>query len=166
MWIRTLTGPECIEVVAANRLARLACANEGKPYVVPLYYSYAENHLYAFSLPGKKITLMRLNPLVSAVVDVGGAGPIWRSVVIDGHYEELPDRMGHKLQRERALSLLSQHAGWWEPGGLKPVLPLESGSTPYVFFRISVDQLSGREAKDGDGASAECDTPDAVCDAR
>ena len=38
-----------------------------------------------------------------------------------GTFEELPNRMGWKHQREHAWSLLEQHANWWEPGSLKPI---------------------------------------------
>ena len=105
MIIRTLSTPECTAVLGANRLARLACAKDGRPYVVPIHYAYDHNYLYAFSMPGKKIEWMRANPLVSVQVDDRGEGPSWRSVVLDGRYEELPDRIGHKLARDRAWSL-------------------------------------------------------------
>ena len=45
---------------------------------------------------------------------------------IDLANEELPDVIGHKRERERAWSLLSRHANWWEPGGLKPLAPAAS----------------------------------------
>src|SRR5207344_260185 len=123
MIVRTLSTPECTALLTANRLARLACAKDGRPYIVPIHYAYANNHLYAFSMPGKKIEWMRANPLVSVQVDERGEGRAWRSVVLDGRYEELPDRIGHKLAREHAWSLLSKHVDWWEPGGFKPVTP-------------------------------------------
>ena len=72
----------------------------------------------------------------------------WKSVVVDGRYEELPDRIGHKRERDHAWSLLSKHCDWWEPGGLKPIIPPESDHSPHEFFRILVEQMSGREAKD------------------
>ena len=148
MIIRTLSTPECTAVLAGNRLARLACAQDGRPYVVPIHYAYDHNYLYAFSMPGKKIEWMRANPLVSVQVDDRGEGSSWRSVVLDGRYEELPDRIGHKLARDRAWSLLSKHVDWWEPGGFKPVAPPVSDHSPHVFFRILVEELSGREARD------------------
>jgi hypothetical protein len=148
MIVRTLSTPECTALLTANRLARLACAKEGRPYVVPIHYAYAYSHLYAFSMPGKKIEWMRSNPLVSVQVDQRGEGRAWKSVVLDGRYEELPDRIGHKLEREHAWSLLSKHADWWEPGGFKPVAPPVSDHSPHVFFRILVEELSGREARD------------------
>lgn len=146
MLIRTLSTLECTQLLTANRLAHLACSRDGQPYVVPIHYAYADSHLYAFSLPGKKIEWMRANPLVSVHVGERGEGLRWRSVIVDGRFEELPDRIGHKLQLDHAWSVLSKHSDWWEPGALKPVVPPVSGRTPNVFFRILVGQVSGREA--------------------
>ncbi|WP_136619221.1 MULTISPECIES: pyridoxamine 5'-phosphate oxidase family protein [Mesorhizobium] len=148
MHIRTLSTLECTKMLTANRVARLACAKDGQPYVVPVHYAYADNHIYAFSMPGKKIDWMRANPLVSVQVDEHGEGRGWKSVVVDGRYEELPDRIGYKLERDHAWTLLSKHADWWEPGALKPVPTPVSDSTPHVFFRILVVQVSGREANE------------------
>ena len=148
MIIRTLSQVECTRLLAENRLAHLACARDGRPYVVLIHYAYADNQLYAFSMPGKKIEWMRSNPLVCVLMDVRGQGRQWQSVVIDGRYEELPDVIGHKREREHAWSLLSQHANWWEPGGLKPVVPPTSNAPLPVFFRIAVEHLSGREARE------------------
>ena len=145
MWMRELTPAECAELLAAHRLAHLACSKDGQPYVVPIHYAWSDNALYAFSLPGRKVEWMRTNPLVSVLVEVHDSGRGWTSVVAN---EELPDRIGFKRQRDRAWSLLSAHANWWEPGGLKPAIPMPSPSEPPVFFRISIDQTSGREAKE------------------
>src|SRR5262245_27828634 len=37
MWIRTLSTAECNEVLASERYAHLACAQDGRPYVVPIH---------------------------------------------------------------------------------------------------------------------------------
>lgn len=149
MIIRNLSEAECTEVLAENRLARLACARNGQPYVVPIYYAYANRFLYAFSLPGRKIDFMRANALVSMVVETAHGGG-WRSIVVDGHYEELPDEIGHKRERNHAWMLLSRTDDWREPGSLKPMLPV-SVYAGDIFFRIAIDRVSGREARD-DGA--------------
>ncbi|RWK12949.1 MAG: pyridoxamine 5'-phosphate oxidase family protein, partial [Mesorhizobium sp.] len=104
----------------AHRVGRLACAKDGQPYIVPFYYTYADNRLYAFSMVGKKIDWMRINPLVSVQVDEHSTARGWKSVVVDGRYEELSHRIGHEVQLDHAWSLLSKHADWWEPGALKP----------------------------------------------
>jgi len=147
MHIHTLSDAECVRLLSDNRLAHLACAKDGRPYVVPIYFAYADNHLYAFSLPGRKIDFMRTNPEVSLIVEEPGNGREWKSVVVEGQFEELPDRIGHKRERDYARSLLRKHANWWEPGALKPVAtPLYNYSEP-IFFRVLVKRLSGREAK-------------------
>ena len=146
MLVHTLSTLECTKLLTANRLGHLACAQGGQPYVVPIYYAHADNHLYAFSMPGKKIEWMRSNPLVSVQVDEHGPGRTWKSVVVDGRYEELPDRVGHKLQRDHAWALLSKHADWWEPGALRPVVPTAADEGPHVFFRIFIVDVSGRES--------------------
>ena len=148
MHIRSLSSLECTRLLSDSRLAHLACAKEGKPYVVPIYFAYADNHLYAFSMPGKKIEFMRANPEVSLIVEERGHGREWKSVVVEGHFEELPDLVGQKGGRDHAWSLLSKHADWWEPGALKPVAPPPSDHSEHIFFRVFVEQLHGREAKE------------------
>ncbi|TGV54549.1 pyridoxamine 5'-phosphate oxidase family protein, partial [Mesorhizobium sp. M2D.F.Ca.ET.160.01.1.1] len=74
MQIRTLSALECTKILTANRFGHLACAKDGQPYVVPFYFAHADNHLYAFSMPGKKIDWMRSNPLVSVQVEERGTG--------------------------------------------------------------------------------------------
>jgi nitroimidazol reductase NimA-like FMN-containing flavoprotein (pyridoxamine 5'-phosphate oxidase superfamily) len=101
MLTRTLSALECTKLLTANRVGRLACAKDVQPYVVPLYYAHSDAHLYAFSMPGKKIDWMRANPLVSVQVDEHGQGRGWRSVIADGRYEELPDRIYSAIMRGR-----------------------------------------------------------------
>ena len=70
-------------------------------------------------------------------------GHAWRSVIAYGRYEELPDRVGSKVQRERAWTLLSREAEWWAPGGFKPVA---QAPAPHLFYRIVIDEVTGRHA--------------------
>jgi uncharacterized protein len=98
-------------------------------------------------MPGRKIEWMRANPLVAVLAEEAGKGRPWKSVIAEGRYEELPDRIGYKRQRDHAWSLLSKHSDWWEPGALKPAPAISDVSAP-VFFRIIVDRLSGRAAEE------------------
>jgi len=148
MWIVNLNPEQCREVLEASRVARLACCRDNQPYVVPIHYAYADESLYAFSLPGKKIDCMRANPLVSVLVEQHGEGRQWRSVLVDGRFQVLPDRIGQKKERERAWSVLSRYSHWWLPGELKPVSPPPEDIGHPVFFRISITQMSGRAAKE------------------
>jgi hypothetical protein len=118
------------------------------PYAVPIFFAYADNSLYAFSMVGKKIEIMRANDRVCVFVEEGKEGRLWRSVVVEGRFEELPDRVGFKRQRDHAWTLLSRYANWWEPGALKPEPFSDPRGPQNVFFRISVEAMSGREAVD------------------
>jgi nitroimidazol reductase NimA-like FMN-containing flavoprotein (pyridoxamine 5'-phosphate oxidase superfamily) len=143
MMITKMDRAGCMALLEASRLGRLACVKDGQPYVVPITFAAEGGFLYGFSLLGRKIEWMRANAQVCVLVDEVEHPRKWRSVVVYGRYEELPDRVGWKVQRDRAWSLLSQHAQWWEPGGVKPVT---EAPTPHLFYRIAVDEVSGRQA--------------------
>jgi nitroimidazol reductase NimA-like FMN-containing flavoprotein (pyridoxamine 5'-phosphate oxidase superfamily) len=148
MIVKELNRDECAAVLSASRLARLACSRDGQPYVVPIHYAFADDYLYSFSMPGRKIDWMRENPIVCVQIDDLGSSRNWRSVVVYGLYEELPDRIGSKRERDHAWSLLEKHANWWEPGGLKPVpQPMATAST-HLFYRIRITSMSGRQGID------------------
>lgn len=148
MVIRELSAAQCTAVISANRRARLACAIDNQPYVVPIFYAYGDGCAYAFTMPGRKLTTMRVNPAVALLVEEKGEGRGWTSVLAEGRFEELPDEIGHKRQREHAWTLLSEYAAWWEPGALRPVTKRNAEPYDYVFYRIHLDRRTGRQAFD------------------
>src|ERR1019366_5161291 len=96
MVIREMSREECLRVLAKAKLARLACAHENQPYVVPVYLAYdkASECLYGFTTPGQKVEWMRTNPLVCVEVDEIAADDQWLSIIAFGRYEELPGTSG------------------------------------------------------------------------
>jgi uncharacterized protein len=104
MVIREMSREECLQVLGGARLARLACAQENQPYVVPVYLSYhdASGCLYGFTTPGQKVEWMRANPLVCVEVDEIVAHDQWVSVIANGRYEELTETPGSDGARLRA----------------------------------------------------------------
>lgn len=134
---------ECLELLSSERIGRLGCSKDGQSYIVPISYSLDENYLYSFSLDGQKIEWMRTNSAVCVQVDRLVAHDDWTSVIVCGRYEELPDQIGGKHIRERAWSLLSRHANWWEPGAVKP---MTHSPAPHLFYRIRIESMTGRRA--------------------
>ena len=145
MVIREMSREECLKVLAEARLARLACAHDNQPYVVPVYLAYhqsssGEKCLYGFTTPGQKVNWMRANRQVCVEVDEVAAYDQWVSVIAIGRYEELseiagsdsergraPERSDSRLhersdeeggddQGERAWHALKTHPMWQEPG--------------------------------------------------
>jgi nitroimidazol reductase NimA-like FMN-containing flavoprotein (pyridoxamine 5'-phosphate oxidase superfamily) len=96
-------GPDRIEHLLHSALVgRIACCQHapgeaGRPYVVPLAYGYDGESVYAFSGPGRKIEIMRAQPLVSFEVDEAAAEDRWSSVIAEGVYEELMTPEGREL---------------------------------------------------------------------
>ena len=112
MVIREMSREECLRVLVGARLARLGCAHENQPYVVPVYLAYDESSgcLYSFTTPGQKIEWMRANPLVCVEVDEVTGYDQWVSVIAFGRYEELPESPGSDSARLPALEL-PRHVG-------------------------------------------------------
>lgn len=87
-------------------VGRIACGHPdvdgGRPYLVPLAYGYDGESIYAHSGIGKKIQIMRLNPLVTIEVDHATDAENWRSVIAKGRYEEIHE----PNERDAALAII------------------------------------------------------------
>ncbi|MGB3391744.1 MAG: pyridoxamine 5'-phosphate oxidase family protein [Pseudaminobacter sp.] len=150
MLIREMNRTDCIDLISSGRVARLACVKDTQPYVIPIYFAFSDNCLYSFSMPGRKIDWMRANPSVCVQMDEPRGHREWRSVIVDGLYEELPDTNEWRARRIQAWSLLSRHANWWEPGGLKPGPQEIKSRSPHLYYRIRIVTISGRHALEDD----------------
>ncbi|GAB3924065.1 pyridoxamine 5'-phosphate oxidase family protein [Mucilaginibacter myungsuensis] len=78
-------------LLTAQVTGHLACQQDGIPYIVPINYVYRKGAIYAHSGPGKKIDIMRRNPAVCFEVDDITSVFRWRSVIVQGIFEELTD---------------------------------------------------------------------------
>jgi nitroimidazol reductase NimA-like FMN-containing flavoprotein (pyridoxamine 5'-phosphate oxidase superfamily) len=129
-----LLAPDEIEsMLRRHTVGRLACSANDRPYVVPLAYAYDGACLYGFATVGRKVEVMREQPLVCFELDEIEGPSIWRSVVAEGVYEELTD----ERQRRAALALLDGRGPGLVPPGL-------DAAGPVVLFRIRLTDRSGR----------------------
>ena len=147
MFIHEMTEFECCQALQQATVGRLACARDNQPYVVPMYFAFHRDHIYAFTTLGQKVEWMRTNPLVCVEVDERTAHDEWQSIVVFGHYEELPDLPEYEAARVKAHELLGKHAMWWEPayvGAMHRALP--HSDTP-IFYRIKIDSMTGHRAR-------------------
>ena len=147
MFIHNMTEAECRQVLKKARIGRLGCVHDNQPYIVPMYFAYNERHLYAISTIGQKIEWMRANPLVCVHVDELTSHEEWKSVIVFGVYEELPETPENKYAREQALALLQRRSvWWWEPAGIPEDHRDSSHSCTAVAYRIRIDRISGLHA--------------------
>jgi nitroimidazol reductase NimA-like FMN-containing flavoprotein (pyridoxamine 5'-phosphate oxidase superfamily) len=149
MIIQEMNQDECLKWLPRSRLARLACAHENQPYIVPVYLAFhnpLENPacFYGFTTSGLKVEWMRVNPLVCVQLDEIEGSERWISVIAMGRYEELPEIEGNDFERSQAHKLLQNHAMWWEPATIhssnqpEPFIP--------IYYKIHIDEITGQHA--------------------
>jgi uncharacterized protein len=143
MLIRELTTPECQDVLKRASIARLACARDNQPYVVPVHVYFDEDYLYSFAMLGQKIAWMRENPRVCVEVDEIVDRTQWASVIAFGRYEELLHMPSQEGERERAKELFQGTPDWWQPAASNPQRALRMA----MVYRIRVETLTGRLAE-------------------
>lgn len=124
-------------------VGRVGCHDAGLTYVVPVIYARRDSALYVMTTEGQKVQMMRKNPSVCFEVDeYDGATGSWRSVIVQGSYQEL-DGEGRAL----AISVLSQRMGTRRASTEPPRVPLG----PTVAFRIQIQSATGRSVRRAGG---------------
>lgn len=136
-------------MLARTYVARLACARNNQPYIVPIHVDLDGEFLYGYATLGQKLEWMRQNPLVCLEIDELITHGQWASVVVFGHYEELPDTPEYEGSRRVAKRLFRRHPTWWEPASV----PLSAhDQRTSIVFRIRIGRVTGRRAVPDDVA--------------
>ena len=131
--IGVLTSEEIQDVLTRGRHAHLACSLGDQPYIVPINYAYDGEALYSYSAPGRKIGVMRAQPRVCAQIGEIEGPSDWRSVVVEGVFEELTD----ERERQAAIHLMTGN-GAVVNRGLGPL------SSQVIVYRIRILDIGGR----------------------
>ena len=132
-----LTRAEVDALLHAQVVGRIGCHAGGLTYVVPVIYAYDGDAVYVASTEGQKVRMMRESPRVCFEVDEYDGRGSWRSVVVQGVYEEL-----HAEGSTRALALL---AGRFAPAvDGEPLRRRRESTGAVVCFRIRVAEATGR----------------------
>jgi uncharacterized protein len=157
MFIHEMTEAECRSALQNATCGRLGCARDNQPYVVPIYFAFGGRHVYGFTTVGQKVEWMRANPKVCLEIDERISHNQWMSVIVFGHYEELPAQPKYDAERMEAHRVLKQHAMWWEPAYISDAHRESSHSIEPVFYRIRIDRMTGHRATPDE---AEIPAPD------
>ena len=131
--IGTMSTEEVESVLRRQRLGRIGCSHDDRPYVVPINYAYDGACVYAFSALGRKIDVMRAQPRVCFQVEEIEGPSAWRCVIAEGVYEELRDEPA----RREALARLIRRDG-------QPVPRIPDAARQIVVFRLRLTEASGR----------------------
>ena len=138
---RELSPDEVEVVLARNEVARIAFAFHDRVDVEPIHYVYDDHWLYGRTSPGRKLHTLAHHSWIAVEVDEI-EGPLdWRSVVIHGRFYIIDPDHSPEAEAEYRHAL----------GVLRTVDPdalTEHDPVPFrnVLFRISMDEVRGREA--------------------
>ena len=145
MVINKLTPEECKSILLQATVARLACALDNQPYVVPIYFAYEDGNLYALSTLGQKIEWMRANPKVCVQVDEIQSHEQWASVVVNGRYQELREPQ-YSEEHAHAKKLLERRHRWWQTAMAERQITSGDHLIAPLLFRIQIDSMTGLRA--------------------
>jgi len=119
----------------------LGCSRDGRPYVVPMHYSYDAQDLYFITTEGMKTDFIDANPEVCfQVEEVTDAGH-WRSVMITGRAE----RVTHADEMERAMQLITEKNPTLTPALNRTELDAWGRSNSVAVYRIRPHIIDGRK---------------------
>lgn len=135
--IEEMSPHEINEFILAQKIGRVGCHAEGETYVVPVIYAWRDGCVYVYTTEGKKIEFMRRNAKVCFEIDEYLASGSWRSVIIQGTYEELRDE-----EAARALAILVEHV---RPNSSANHDEDRGGGRVPVAFRIRASDVTGRK---------------------
>jgi uncharacterized protein len=145
MTINEITDKDCRVILARGSIGRLGCSLNDQPYVVPIYFAYEPDYIYALSTVGQKIDWMRKNPKVCIEVDELAHQDEWVSVIANGTYEELagpPD----SAEQIHARKLLEKQHRWWLNALAERRAKVNDLVIEPLFFRIHADSMTGLRA--------------------
>jgi nitroimidazol reductase NimA-like FMN-containing flavoprotein (pyridoxamine 5'-phosphate oxidase superfamily) len=146
--IRTLSREQCEQILARNHVGRIAYAWKNHVDIEPLHYVFDGEWLYGRTSRGTKliVTGEQWWPVAFEVDEVEGLFQ-WRSVVVHGGFYAIPEDgpEWHEIARKKGVELLRTLL----PETLTPDDPVPQRK---VLFRISLQEVTGREATPGEPA--------------
>ena len=141
-----LNNHEMDDLLRSEPMGHIGCHADGETYVVPISYAYDGTYIYCHTEEGKKASMMRKNPRICFQVDGMKNMANWKSVIIQGIFEELKEgnerAKAMKVLLERYLPILSSittHLGndW-------PFMPEDPEEIKGLIFRIAIREKTGR----------------------
>ena len=138
-------------LLEAEVFGHLGCTDGQKPYVVPMAYVYHNNALYGQTTEGRKVELLRKNPLVCFQVEQKKDRE-WRSVICWGSFQELdfadlktPEGIKITEPLSRRIGGIQDSVGIAVPFSFSgTAAPLTVNDKQSTLFRIAITEKTGR----------------------
>lgn len=142
----TLPNNEIEQLLQSQLVGRIGCHADGQTYIVPISYAYDGKFIYCHTHEGLKLDKMRKNPSICFEVEEMVNMANWKSVIIQGIFEELSEKeektkaMQTLLNRYLpVISSVTTHLGSHWPFQPDDIMQIKG-----VVFRIVVKEKTGR----------------------
>lgn len=141
--LRDLSPEVTDHLLSTQFFGRLGCAADGQVLVLPVTYLYDGQAIYGQTREGAKTRLLRQNPAVCFEVDELCSPSYWRSVVVQGVYEELQGDERRYAEQQLGPGRVAPQTAITDTYGA--AIP----PAPTVVYRIRILSKTGRsESKD------------------
>jgi uncharacterized protein len=148
--IREMIEKDIKELLVRMGYGHLGCAQDNRPYVVPIQYIYENSCVYIYTNDGKKAEILRSNPYVCLQVEEVVDNGNWQSVVAEGMAQQVTD----SSEADSILRLMNSRIASPTPAmGITWVNNWISAKKEMIF-KITIETLSGRSADKVDIAVA------------
>jgi uncharacterized protein len=140
---------EIEEVLRHQVIGRIGCHSDSVTYVIPISYAYDGKNIFAHTLEGMKIGMMRKNTNVCFEVDSISNLDNWQSVICWGSFKELvnPDERQNALEQLHIRNLPVSVSATAKLSPQYPFLPRDFDSIEGVVFRIQLYKKTGKFEK-------------------
>lgn len=139
--IEEMTAEEMHALLQRVGYGHLGCVREGRPYVVPIHYSYNDPDIYIFTTEGMKTEFIAANAEVCLQVEEVTDPMHWRSVIASGTAERLitPE------ETEHAMQFITKRNPTLTPAINRTWLDVWGRASVVAIYRIRPHTMSGRK---------------------
>lgn len=136
-------------LLSSQALARLACTDGLKPYILPVTYTYDGSYIYGQTNEGKKLDILRNNPNVCFQVERMTDMKNWESLLVYGQFEELKNKeadAAREILSNRFFPFMtSSTVHSFSKEGTAEVE--DTNRVKQVMYRIKIERMTGRFEK-------------------
>jgi uncharacterized protein len=143
--IEEMAPAQAISLLRKVEFGHLGCARNGRPYVLPVHYSYAEPYIYLFTTEGLKTEFIAANPEICLQVEEVEDSAHWRSVVVTGRAE----RLTRQADKDYAMSLITRDHPSLDPAINRTWTDAWGRASVAAIYRIRPEIVSGRDTGKG-----------------
>ena len=139
--VEDMAPAEMHALLQRESFGHLGCARDGRPYVLPMNYTYDGKELYFFTTEGMKTQFIEANPQVCLQVEEITDSTHWRSVMVIGK----ADQMTKSEEMQHAMKLITERNPSLTPAISSTQLDTWGRAVDIAIYRITPELMDGRQ---------------------